>query len=126
MKISTILWALWVLVLLAVLLLPIGNVVPEVGGFRHWDKIAHLGLFAVTGFMSVYGATFLSGFKHRFIFGLIFGLVLAVGTEFGQSFVATRSTSLYDLLADVLGLSLGMLFYVLLYRHEGIRSRFKL
>ncbi len=56
----------------------------------------------------------------------MFGLALALGTEFGQSFVSTRSTSVYDLLADVLGLSLGLLIYTLLYRQVTIRSRFNL
>ena len=112
--------------LLALLLLPIGNLAPEIGGFRHWDKIAHLGLFAVTGFMSVYGASFFSRLRNRFIFALAFGLALAVGTELGQSFVSSRGTSLYDLLADFIGLSVGLTTYVLLYSQKGIRSRFRL
>jgi len=125
MKISTILWVLWIIVLLLLLLLPIGNIVPEIGGFRHWDKIAHLGLFAVTCFMSVYGDNFISRFRNRIVFALVFSLALAVGTEFAQSLVS-RDTSLYDLLADVIGIFSSLVFYVFLYSRKDIRSRFRL
>ncbi len=125
MKISTILWALWIIAVLVLLLFPIGNLAPDIGGFRHWDKIAHIGLFAVTGFMSVYGASFFSRFRNRMIFALVFSLALAVGSEFAQSLVS-RDTSIYDLLADVIGIFIGLVFYVFLYNNKSIRSRFKL
>jgi VanZ family protein len=126
MKIRTVLWVIWTLALLAVLLLPLKDGIFPPEGFRYWDKVVHFGLFAVTGFMSIYGASFFSKFSYRFIFGLIFGLVLAIGTEFGQSFVTSRSTSLFDLLADLIGLSLGLFTYTLLYRQKGIRLRLRL
>jgi VanZ family protein len=127
MKINTVLWVLWTLALLAILLLPIrDSLIPNYRGFRHWDKVAHFGLFAVTGFMNIYGAGFFSSYRYRFIFGLVFGLTLAVGTELGQTLIPFRSTSLYDLLADLAGLCLGVLTYVLLYSRERIRSSLRL
>ncbi len=126
MKINTILWVIWTLVLLVLLLSPIKDFIPNRGGFQHWDKVAHGGLFAVTGFMSIYGAGFFSRFRYRFIFGVIFGLALAGATELGQSLVPSRTTDAYDFLADMAGLCLGVLIYVLLYSREGIRSRLRL
>jgi VanZ family protein len=126
MKIKTVLLVIWTLALLAILLSPMrGNIfTPE--GFRYWDKVVHFGLFAVTGFMSIYGAVFFARFRYRLIFGVVVGLALAAGTELGQSLVPSRDTSLYDFLADLAGLCLGLLAYVLLYRQEGIRSRLSL
>jgi VanZ family protein len=125
-KIRTVLWAIWTLALIAILLLPLKDGFFTPGGFHYWDKVVHFGLFAVTGFISIYGASFFSKFSYRFIFGLVFGLALAIGTESGQSFVPSRSTSLFDLLADLIGLSLGLLTYALLYRQENIRQRLRL
>jgi VanZ family protein len=126
-KWGTVVLVLWTLILLGVLLTPIGEMnFPTPWGFKHWDKIIHFGLFAVTGFVCVFGASFLSQFKSRMIFGVVCSFVLAVGTELAQSFIATRSRSFYDLVADVVGLCVGLLLYVLLYRQEGLRSRLKL
>ena len=125
MKIGTILWVIWTLVLLAVLLLPGGGITPF-KDFQHWDKIAHFCLFAVTGFLSIYGATFFPKFRTRCIFGLIFGLTLAIGTELGQSLIPSRTVSIFDFLADLAGLILGVLVYILLYRKVSIRSRLRL
>jgi VanZ family protein len=126
MKIKTILWVLWTLALLAVLLVPMRESIFPGEGFRYWDKVVHFGLFAVTGFISIYGASFISRFKYRLVFSIIFGLALAAGTELGQSLVPSRDTSLYDFLADIAGLCLGVLAYALLYRQEGIRSHLRL
>jgi VanZ family protein len=107
---------LWTVFLLGVLLAPIsemGIFIPW--GFKHFDKVAHFCLFAVTGFVAVFGANFGSQFKSRMCFGIAFGLLLALGTEFAQSLVPFRDTSLYDLLADVVGLGVGLVLYTLLY-----------
>jgi len=127
MKIRTVLFALWTLMLLGLLLSPLrDNILPTFGGFQHWDKVAHFGLFAVTGFISIYGAGFFSRFGARVLFGLIFGLALAVGTELGQYFIPFRDPDYYDLLADLAGLFLGLLFYALLYSYDMLRSRLRL
>jgi VanZ family protein len=126
MKIKTIIWVIWTFVLLAILLSPMRGSIFSPGGFRYWDKVVHFGLFAITGFMSIYGAAFFARFRYRLIFGLVIGLMLAVGTELGQALVPSRDTSLYDFLADLAGLCFGVLAYVILYRQEGIRSRLSL
>ena len=108
---------IWTLVLLGLLLAPIAEgKIGTLGGFKHWDKIAHFGLFGITGFVGAYGAGFFGALRVRILFGMIFGLFLAVCTEGAQSLISVRNASLYDLLADVAGLSVALLVYALLYR----------
>jgi VanZ family protein len=115
-KKRTLLLIIWTLILLGLLLSPIRpGLVPEFGGFQHWDKVAHFVLFVITGFISIYGAGFFSRLGARILFGLVFGLVLALGTEIGQYFMPSRDPEFYDLLADLAGLFLGLLSSVLLY-----------
>ena len=112
---------LWTLILLGVLLAPIAETsIPTLGWFKHFDKVVHFCLFAVTGFVGVFGAGFLRQFRSRMVFGFAFGLVLAAGTEFAQSFIPVRDMCFYDLLADVIGLSVGLLSYAFLHSRYGI------
>ena len=127
MKSYTISLALWTLVLLCLLLAPIGEAeIPTFGAFKHWDKIYHLTLFAITGFVSIFGARFLNLFRSRVLFGVLFGVFLALSTEFAQSLVPCRDMSLYDLFADILGLGVGLSLYAFLYHQAGLRTFLKL
>jgi VanZ family protein len=126
-KTGTVLLILWTVVLLALTLSPFAvSLLPQWGGFQHWDKVVHFCLFAVTGFISVYGAAFLARSWARALFGLVFGLVLALGTELGQTLVPGREMSRYDLYADLAGLIAGLVFYALLYSNHWLRARLKL
>ena len=127
MKGGIVVLILWTLSLLGVLLAPIGEAeIPAFGEFKHWDKVYHSGLFAITGFVSVYGARFLHLFRSRMLFGLFFGLFLAVSTEFAQSLIPCRNMSLYDLLADIVGLGVALSLYAFVHRQAEIRALFKL
>lgn len=122
MKHSTIVFVLWILFLLAVLLAPISEpAIFVLGGFKHFDKIAHFGLFMITGYIIVFGARFFSRFRYRMFFGIVFGLCLAVGTEFAQYLIPARNMSLYDLFADVLGLSVGLALYTFFRCRHDVR-----
>ena len=106
---------LWTLFLLGLLLGPIGEVgQPIPGGFSHWDKVAHFGLFGITGLVAAYSADFLKSLRVRILFGLMFGLFLAVSAEAAQKLLPYRTASLNDLLAGVAGVSLTLLLYALL------------
>jgi VanZ family protein len=126
MKRGIIALILWTLFLLGLLLAPVRETPIPNPGFMHWDKVAHFGLFAVTGFIGVFGFNFLGQFKFRMLFGTVFGLFLAISTEFAQSLVPLRDTSLYDLLADVVGLGVGLAFYALLYSRHRVRALLRL
>jgi VanZ family protein len=114
------------LVLWGLLLAPIGEEgIGNLVGFKHWDKIAHFGLFGVTGFVGALGASFFGTLRSRILFGMILGLLLAVCTEAAQSLISIRNASPYDLLADTAGLLVALLLYALLYRRRTRHSSFK-
>lgn len=85
----------------------------QFGGFGHWDKVGHIILFGVTGFVWSYSTSYFKTITARILFGFVFSISLALLTEGLQRFVA-RDADFCDLLADVAGLSLGLLVYVLL------------
>ncbi|MFC2071553.1 VanZ family protein [Chloroflexota bacterium] len=128
MKQRFIVLIVWTLILLGLLLIPSADeLIPRTcGGFEHWDKVAHFGLFGVTGLVGVFGTSFLRQFKSRILFGIAFGLFLAVSTEFAQSLIPARNMSLYDLLADVAGLCVAFALCVLLYRRPLFARLFSL
>ena len=106
---------LWTIFLLGLLLGPVANVgQPIAGAFSHWDKVAHFGLFGITGLVAAYSADFLKPMRMRILFGLIFGLFLAVSTEAAQKLLPYRTSSFNDLVAGVAGVSLTLLLYALL------------
>jgi VanZ family protein len=105
---------LWTLIVLALLLAPIGDIESHMpGGFRHWDKVAHVILFGITGVVSAFGAVFFERIRYRIFFGLVFSFVLAFITEGAQYLIGARSGSFFDMLADVAGLSFALLLYAL-------------
>jgi VanZ family protein len=105
---------LWTLIVLALMLAPIGDFEEHMpSGFRHWDKIAHIALFGVTGVVSAYGSVFVSNVRNRILFALAFSLTLAVVTEAAQRHIGGRTGSFFDLLSDVAGLSFALLLYAL-------------
>lgn len=112
----------WTLVVLTLLTMPIPeNRMPHTGIFQYWDKYAHVFLFAVTGLVSVFGVRF-RRFGVRLTFGLCFSLFLAFGTEFAQSLISYRNANFYDLLADLLGVFMGLFVYAFCYLSESLRS----
>jgi len=117
---------IWLLVLWVLMLAPISeHGVSNFVGFKHWDKIAHFGLFGVTGFVGTFGAGFFRTLRSRILFAMVLGLLLAVCTEVVQSLIGFRTGSPYDLLADIAGLSVALLLYALLYRWRTRISFFK-
>ena len=127
MKRRIIVLVLWTLILVGLLLAPISEAeIPVFGEFKHWDKVYHFILFAITGFVSVFSARFLSLFRSRMLFGIVFGLFLALCSEFAQSLIPCRDMSLYDLLADVVGLGVSLSLYAFLHHQAGLRAFFKL
>ena len=116
-KLKKLLLVIVTLVLLVLLLAPIGELqIPSFLVFKHSDKVAHFGLFFITGLASIIGAEFLKLLRTRILFGAVFGLFLAISTEFGQSLIPTRNISPYDLFADLIGLALAMSLCIVFYR----------
>lgn len=72
---------------------------PQPSGF---DKIAHSAVYGILGWL---GTWFLGWFS------IPFGIVLGAGIEILQKFVPGRSSELGDLLADCIGILLGVIAF---------------
>ncbi len=103
----------WTAILLVLTLAPVDVVPRDALGFQHWDKLAHFGLFAVTGVVGAYSSKPLGALRVRILFGLIFSGGMALVTEGAQHFLADRSGTFVDFLTDLAGLSLALLLYAL-------------
>ena len=83
-KLTRLILLIVTMILLALLLAPIGeSQIPSFLAFKHSDKVAHFGLFFITGLASVMGFEFLKLLRTRLIFGAVLGLFLALSTEPG-------------------------------------------
>lgn len=85
--------------------------------FNIWDKAQHASAFAV---MSTLG---ILGYRTqwlRVVFGLlIFGILI----ELMQSFIPWRSCEVLDVVADAVGVGMGILFCYYFVSYGGIYSR---
>ena len=81
-------------------------------GFQHADKVAHFLEYAILGILAVHSFKPKKGYQ---LFYIIFsGFVFGVFDEWWQSFISDRYTSLFDLLADSIGMLVGSsIFYKL-------------
>lgn len=111
---------LWTLGIAAAYSIPISGM-PVSTTVIGWDKLAHFGLFCGFGFLWMHALhpSRSSGFKitsHRWaaaIFGV--GVALSVLAEVYQDSLPYRSAEPYDALANMLGLSVALLFFY--WRH---------
>jgi VanZ family protein len=113
---------LWGLFICLILLVPSNQL--DSGmlfGFIQTDKAIHFVLFFVFGLLNSVGwAKYLT--KYRFLFKVfvltfITGLFLAILTEFLQFFLTNyRQASLYDIVADSIGVLLGFVSFRIIYK----------
>lgn len=101
---------LWAFALLVATLLP-GNDLPEVT-VKLNDKLIHTVMYLVLTVLFLY-AGWCDGFlgikrSNVIPIGIVASSVMAVGTEFLQSFIPGRNLSFYDMLANSLGIILGL------------------
>ena len=66
-------------------------------GLLSWDKAAHFGEFAVFGLLLI------RAFRGRLVPALVVGVGWGALDEIHQLFVAGRSSSVYDAMADAVG-----------------------
>jgi VanZ family protein len=87
------------------------NSIPSLG-FQHADKVAHFLEYSILGILAVHSFKPKKGYQ---LFYIIFsGFVFGVFDEWWQSFISDRHTSLFDLLADNIGMLVGStVFYKL-------------
>jgi VanZ family protein len=85
--------------------------------YWHMDKVAHM--FLYFGLGALLHLTFKNSDhvflrKYAAIFAVIFGVIYGITDEFHQSFVPGRSSSVYDLLADGIGVTIAQILFVAL------------
>jgi VanZ family protein len=74
-------------------------------GVEHLDKVVHLLVYYI---FAVLGYRMLA--NKRYYFYLCLGIVIYSGLiELGQSYIPGRDMSMYDLLANIVGVALGAL-----------------
>jgi VanZ family protein len=92
---------------------------------EHVDKIVHFGLFFVFAFLWMIALPLRPGPRTWVV--LITGVLFAIGTELYQGIIPSdRSASLWDVVADVFGLCMGiMLYHILALRRLRKRRVYK-
>ena len=93
---------------------------PGFGNIFSFDKLAHLGVFAVLSFFMIIGFTKqfkypklqTSPVKYSLIISIFYGSIL----ELGQAIVPERYANLYDLSFNLIGVLLGYGLFLLIYK----------
>ncbi len=111
----TIIWA----VLLTILLLMPGDNIPEQDFLPGFDKLVHVGIFGIFSFLFV--NTIKKSGKHRIqrsklIFSFFVTFLYSVALEYCQRFVPGRSFDISDLLANGIGIIVGLFLFAIIYK----------
>jgi len=88
--------------------------------FPHQDKVIHAGMYFFLSISMIVNRDLCRGF-HPLAVIFILGSIYAVSDEIHQSYVPGRDCSAGDLLADIVGLSIGLSVY-LWYRRRQLKS----
>ncbi len=88
--------------------------------FPHQDKVLHAGMYCLLSISMILNRDLCRTFRPVPIM-FILGFMYAVSDEIHQSFVPGRDCSAGDLLADIVGLSIGLSVY-LWYRRRQWKS----
>ena len=101
------LWALLVIITIFMLI----ELTPKQSGWQHWDKVQHVTIFLA---LTLIGAFAFPRIKIYIVAGLI---VYGASTELLQgALTLTRLSSINDWLADVVGVCIGLVFFVILQK----------
>ncbi|MBU0517573.1 VanZ family protein [bacterium] len=84
------------------------------GKYISWDKLAHLAEFGTLSYITA-RMLYYSGrawwHRHWVVLLFMFGVLFAISDEWHQSFVAGRLSSVFDVIADSVGVLLGYLLF---------------
>jgi VanZ family protein len=113
----------WLILIFALSAYP-KALIPQ-GKYISWDKIAHVLEFGIFGYFTARAAYF-SGvpalhFNWRWL-SLVFGILYAASDEWHQLFVAGRWASPYDVIADAIGVILGVWYFNKIRRGKKIKT----
>ena len=109
-------WAPTVLYIVMIMVMA-ARPAPKLPHLKHVDKYLHAlayGILAVLSFRSFSG----TGFGHVAVLTLSMGILVGLADEGIQLLSRMRTASLYDLLADVIGVSVGILASMVYRKHR--------
>lgn len=114
----------WAIIIMLLTGLP-GNYFPDVVSFWEWlspDKVVHLVIFGIQAFLMLIAQKQYLSRKSRFRITtaiIIVSIAFAALTEILQTYLFIRRCgSVYDFLADVVGVFVGLLAYNLLVKKK--------
>ena len=88
---------------------------PPSFGFSFQDKIIHVAVFGILGFLATRAFYYNSNEtlkKYAILIGIIISLFYGISDEIHQSFVPGRYPEVGDVIADFVGIILAQLFFV--------------
>jgi VanZ family protein len=107
----------WSLTVVALTLIP-GEQIPNVPVFGI-DKLVHIfifGLMMTLTAVGLYKSSFYTSIKRPTLIAVVYSIGFGMIIEFIQPYIPGRSFSLFDILANVMGVALGYGLYVFLRR----------
>lgn len=109
---------LWALVIFCLSSIP--NLSAPGSSFRILDKIAHFVEFGILGYllMSAFASSRRTFPRTRIIAVLLVGISYSVLDEMHQSLVPGREMDFYDILADLFGVCLAVVLWIVLRRRK--------
>ena len=93
---------------------------------EHIDKVAHLFLYFGLGVLlhlTFKNSDHVILRKYAAIFAVILGIIYGISDEFHQSFVPGRSSSVHDLLADGIGVTIAQILFPYPYTDEPAQEK---
>lgn len=104
----------WCLALVVIILCVIPA--PKIVEVSNVDKVEHALAFAALAFV------FLRAYRHRVIWVITGCVAFGVGIELVQYFIPWRSAELADLVADIVGVLLGWMAFIIFSRFRAKSS----
>lgn len=99
-----------------------GDNLPSTPLFPHKDKVIHFMIFGVLTFLWSRVGTLDANKKLKnlnfFTNYLVFGIILAILLEYLQRYVPNRSFDLWDIAANIIGGTIGVICFYILYKRD--------
>ena len=97
-----------------------GQQFPELGDLFSFDKLAHTGVFAILIFLMIIGftkQTKYSKLRQKPVkLSMLISLSYASILELGQAFVPDRYANFFDMAFNLIGVVLGYLIFIIIYK----------
>ena len=97
-----------------------GQQFPELGDLFSFDKLAHLGVFAILALLMIVGFSKQQRYPklqaNSVKYSIIISLAYASVLELGQALIPDRYANFYDMAFNTMGVLMGYLFFLIIYK----------